>query len=80
MALSAELNVAEALVPTWRITTMQSTIIRASITAYSTAVGPSSFLMNCLIATRNFFMVGTPWWALEGVETEIVAVIAHRLL
>src|SRR4051812_38975025 len=39
----AVLKVFDVLVPTWRMTTMQSTIISASMTAYSTEVGPSSF-------------------------------------
>jgi hypothetical protein len=36
------LNVALALVPTDEIAEMQTMMIRASMTAYSTAVGPSS--------------------------------------
>lgn len=42
----AVLKVFDALVPTWRMTTMHSTMIRASITAYSTEVGPSSLRMK----------------------------------
>lgn len=57
MAESAVLKVAEALVPTWRITTMHSTIISASITAYSTAVGPSSFAMKVFTAFQNRCML-----------------------
>jgi hypothetical protein len=53
---AAVLKVCEALVPTWRMTTMQSTMIRANMTAYSTAVGPSSFLMNRLTAAKHFFI------------------------
>ena len=39
-------NVALALLPSVVIAAMQTTIIRASMTAYSTAVGPSSFFKN----------------------------------
>src|SRR6185312_13123627 len=47
--LWTELNVPLRLVPRlWRMA-MQTTTIRASITAYSTAVGPSSLAMNRMI-------------------------------
>src|SRR5216117_752091 len=49
------LNVALALVPRVVMAVMQTTTIRASITAYSTAVGPSSFLRkltSCLVRLR----------------------------
>jgi hypothetical protein len=41
-----KLNVALALEPSVVIAAMQTTIISDSITAYSTAVGPSSFFRN----------------------------------
>src|SRR5205085_2857662 len=40
--LDTDVNVALALVPSAVIAAMQTTMIKASITAYSTAVGPSS--------------------------------------
>ena len=39
-------NVLFAFVPSVVMAAMHTTTIRASITAYSTAVGPSSFFMN----------------------------------
>src|SRR6516162_9143467 len=42
-------KVALALVPRAVMATRQTTIMRANITAYSTAVGPSSFLKNFTI-------------------------------
>src|SRR5207247_691581 len=51
-ALPTVVNVVLALVPRAVIAVMQTTTIRASITAYSTAVGPSSHfrkLTACLI-------------------------------
>src|SRR6266545_4153151 len=42
-----------ALVPIAVMAAMQTTMIRASMTAYSTAVGPSSFFMN---STTDFVM------------------------
>src|SRR6185312_3802088 len=46
MAEPTKLNVELALLPRVVMAAMQTTTIRASITAYSTAVGPSSFLMK----------------------------------
>src|SRR5216117_2171992 len=46
------LNVALALVPRVVMAVMQTTTIRASITAYSTAVGPSSCRRNARTACR----------------------------
>jgi hypothetical protein len=45
-----------ALVPRVVIAAIQTTIMRANITAYSTAVGPSSFFRNETIGLRNLFM------------------------
>ncbi len=42
MASPTEVNVSLALLPSWMIAKMQTTMMRANITAYSTAVGPSS--------------------------------------
>src|SRR5947207_12016780 len=42
MAVPTEVNVVVALVPRVVMAPMQTTMIRASMTAYSTAVGPSS--------------------------------------
>ena len=44
MALPTEVNVLLALLPSVVIAPMQTTMMRASMTAYSTAVGPSSAL------------------------------------
>src|SRR5262249_40022764 len=56
-------NVALALVPRAVMATRQTTIMRASITAYSTAVGPSSFLKNFTIeGVRRFSIVHSLWW------------------
>src|SRR5262249_30217649 len=44
------LNAPLAFLPSVVIAPMQTTMIRASITAYSTAVGPSSFLRNATMA------------------------------
>src|SRR5205085_9847103 len=43
IVLPTLVNVVLALLPSVVIAAMQTTMIRASITAYSTAVGPSSF-------------------------------------
>jgi hypothetical protein len=56
----AVLKVLDELVPTCRITTMQSTMIKASITAYSTAVGPSSLVMKFQICLVIVFMAPFP--------------------
>src|SRR5262245_15172933 len=48
-AEATKLKVELALLPRVVIAAMQTTTIRASITAYSTAVGPSSFLRNSTI-------------------------------
>src|SRR4029077_14059853 len=57
MLVPTDVNVLLALLPRVVIAPMQTTIIRASMTAYSTAVGPSSalrnfttFLANCRIS------------------------------
>src|SRR5262245_34841667 len=50
------LKVAFALLPSVVIAPMQTTIISASMTAYSTAVGPSSAFMNrtaCRVSVRS---------------------------
>src|SRR6185312_14275781 len=58
--LWTELNVPLMLVPRlWRMA-MQTTTIRASITAYSTAVGPSSLAMNRMILASFRNIVGIP--------------------
>ena len=59
MALPTDVKTWFALLPSVVIAAMQTTIIKASITAYSTAVGPSSFLRKELshalkLHIRNF--------------------------
>jgi hypothetical protein len=51
------LKVVEALVPMVRIAPKQTTTIKANITAYSTAVGPSSLFKKLRILAAKFFMV-----------------------
>lgn len=65
---AVSLNLALALVPTKRTATKQVTMIRANMTAYSTAVGPSSSFKNATTFSANFFIsisrrfVGTIAW------------------
>src|SRR5213082_576194 len=57
MVLPTVVNVVLALDPRVVMAAMHTTMIRASITAYSTAVGPSSFfrkLTSCLVRLRMF--------------------------
>jgi hypothetical protein len=49
-------NVVFALVPKVVIALRHTITIRANITAYSTAVGPSSDLMNCRNFKARFFI------------------------
>jgi hypothetical protein len=51
IAVPTEVKREFALLPRVVMAPMQTTMIRASITAYSTAVGPSSLLRN--LATRS---------------------------
>ena len=51
------LKVVEALVPMVRIAPKQTTTIKANITAYSTAVGPSSLFKKLRILAAKFFML-----------------------
>src|SRR5262245_40360210 len=51
------LNVVEALVPTAWMAVRQTTMIRASMTAYSTAVGPSSETRKRLMLDANGIMM-----------------------
>src|SRR5688500_18845408 len=56
MVVATELNVWLALVPTAVMATRLTTMIRASMTAYSTAVGPSSRRRNSTTLCTNFDM------------------------
>src|SRR5437870_3190586 len=56
MLLLTLVNVLLALVPRAVMAVMQTTIMRASITAYSTAVGPSSRRRKFTIRCANFVM------------------------
>ena len=51
--LLTELNVPLMLVPSAPTTETTATMIRANITAYSTAVGPSSLATKCPIRARS---------------------------
>jgi hypothetical protein len=53
-------NVALAFVPMFVIATKQTTMIRANMTAYSTAVGPSSETRKCWTLRANDFIIATP--------------------
>jgi hypothetical protein len=55
-------NVLFAFEPSVVMAAMHTTTIRASITAYSTAVGPSSFFTNLTSAWLNFYMGVRPGW------------------
>jgi len=52
--LATSLNFVFAAVPTEVTAVMQTTTIKASITAYSTAVGPSSETRNLFTLAANF--------------------------
>ena len=54
MAVPTLVNVVLAFWPRVVMAQMQTTIMRANITAYSTAVGPSSLVMNSDTARENF--------------------------
>src|SRR5947209_7340661 len=54
MVLATEEKVLLALVPRAVMAVMDTTTIRASITAYSTAVGPSSSMRNCFALASHF--------------------------
>jgi|GEM_PF-4487463 len=55
-AAAADWNLALALVPMVVTVLMQTTMIKASITAYSTAVGPSSETRKFLTLFINLFI------------------------
>jgi hypothetical protein len=59
-AVAMLLNVALARVPIAWIETKQTITMRASITAYSTAVGPSSDAKKCLTFKAKFFIADSP--------------------
>ena len=59
-ALETLLNLALALLPTADTAARHTTTINASITAYSTAVGPSSDTRNFFTLFANFVIVKTP--------------------
>src|SRR5438270_66982 len=72
MVVPTLVNVALALLPSVVIAAMQTTMIRASMTAYSTAVGPSSFAMKLTTLLMNFRMLLLlGWfvqWLVKGVD------------
>jgi len=55
------LNVLLAFDPSELMAAMQTTIIRASITAYSTAVGPFSSLRKLRTLANQFFRTFSPF-------------------
>src|SRR5438105_11147284 len=57
MVLPTVVNVLLALLPRVVMAAMHTTMIRASMTAYSTAVGPSSRRRNFTTLLANFFIV-----------------------
>src|SRR5262245_25600287 len=63
MAVPTDVNVALAFLPRVVIAPMQTTIIKANITAYSTAVGPSSaFKKSATEQAKRDNMTGSPSW------------------
>src|SRR6516162_4535526 len=62
-------KVALALVPRAVMATRQTTMMRASITAYSTAVGPSSLFRNLTSEALIRFSMSTPCGEIEEVGT-----------
>src|SRR5215813_9502077 len=69
MVLPTVPKVLLALVPRAVMAVMQTTMIRASITAYSTAVGPSSRLRNSATARVRFRMTSRSFEK-KAVETK----------
>jgi hypothetical protein len=59
IAVAVELKVLLTLVPRVVIAAIDTTIIRATITAYSTAVGPSSLFKNLTNFSRRVFIVNS---------------------
>lgn len=57
IAVATSSNFVDALVPTDVMAVRQTTTIKANITAYSTAVGPSSSFRNRTILSVKFFMI-----------------------
>src|SRR5712664_776134 len=60
MLLPTLVNVLLALVPSAVIAVMHTTMISASMTAYSTAVGPSSRARKFLTRSTSFRMISSP--------------------
>src|SRR5437870_11490605 len=60
IAVPTELNVVLAFLPKVVMAPMQTTMIRASMTAYSTAVGPSSRFRNRTTLLANFVTTMPP--------------------
>ena len=56
------LNVLLALLPTWLMAVRHTTTIKASITAYSTAVGPSSETKSRRSVSMTGFIIFLIWW------------------
>src|SRR5438128_8872054 len=61
MAVPTDLNVVLAFLPRVVMAPMQTTTIRASMTAYSTAVGPSSRFKNSTTKLPSFRMCFLHW-------------------
>src|SRR5262249_14135853 len=60
MRLPTGWKVALALLPRGPVAARQTTMIRANMTAYSTAVGPSSFFRNSTTDSANLRMAVSP--------------------
>ena len=70
MAAPTEVNVVLALVPSVVMAPMQTTMIRASMTAYSTAVGPSSaFKKSTMEQVKRTSMMGFSFVVRKCQET-----------
>lgn len=71
MASDEELKLSAVCVPKNPIEAIQTATINASITAYSTAVGPSSSPRNVRIARRQVVLfIGFGGWEMRSVREE----------
>lgn len=69
---------AETLPPRAVTAAMQTTIIRANMTAYSTAVGPSSFFKNAVSCLATFVIMAFTSKLVVGIQDTNLARVATR--
>src|SRR5436309_3431919 len=77
MLLPTLVNVLFALVPSAVIAVMHTTMIRASMTAYSTAVGPSSRARKFLTRSTSFRMVSLLCPLKKAGRTRVPGIAAY---